>query len=434
VALKLLVPPAQDFEEFAARFDREVRLAAAMRSSHVVQILDQGVDERSAQAFIAMELLEGETLDQRLRRATRLSPRETAAILEQVGRALGKAHVAGIVHRDLKPANIFIARELEDEVVKVLDFGVAKSRVFHGGQSLVTTPGTVLGTPCYMSPEQIRAAGELDQHADLWSLAVIACECLTGRKPFAGKGFLAVALAVLEESRRPVPSQLGPAPAGFDAWFARATHLDRRRRFPSVREALDALLPICDTSAAQARRQPARNVAPPRDAAASGGARTSLIGRLSKYALFAAAMGVSVALWYRMIHQQGSNPLAPQVAAADALSVAKTELAVAPQSPARTEHAAAPAPPSVEPRTTARGPATSTPSASEPRVVPLSGPKPPASGDARAARRAAPLARAQSARAGSANSETPAAAPTPSGDSEELPVGDGSSIRIDLTQ
>src|SRR3954465_3888504 len=89
VALKVLVPPAQDFEEFSARFDREVRLAAAVRSSHVVQILDQGVDERSGQPFIAMELLEGETLDQRLKRTTRLSAGETAAILEQVGRALG---------------------------------------------------------------------------------------------------------------------------------------------------------------------------------------------------------------------------------------------------------------------------------------------------------------------------------------------------------
>jgi len=434
VALKLLVRPAQDFEEFAARFDREVRLAAAVRSSHVVQILDQGVDERSGQPFIAMELLEGETLDQRLKRATRLSAGETAAILEQVGRALARAHAAGIVHRDLKPANIFIARELDQEVVKVLDFGVAKSRAFHGGQSLVTTPGTVLGTPCYMSPEQIRASGELDQHADLWGLAVIACECLTGRKPFIGKGFLAVALAVLEESKRPVPSQLGPAPAGFDAWFARATHLDRKRRFPSAREALDALLPICDASPGPGRRQPARNVSAPRAAEPSAPAPGSTLGRLSKYAVFAAAVGASVALWYRMIHQQ-NNPLAPQIAAAEALSVARTELAAAPQAVVQAE-APAPreAPPSVEPRAAAAAASSSAASTSEPRIVPLSGRKPPAKSDSRSARK--PHPRAQSARVppASAPSEPPAAERTSSDEPEQEPAGDGSDIRIDLTQ
>jgi serine/threonine-protein kinase len=438
VALKLLVPPAQDFEEFAARFDREVRLAAAVRSSHVVQILDQGVDQRSGQPFIAMELLEGETLDQRLKRVARLSPGDTAAILEQVGRALAMAHVSGIVHRDLKPANIFIARELDQEVVKVLDFGVAKSRVFQAGQSLVTTPGTVLGTPCYMSPEQIRASGELDQHADLWSLAVIACECLSGHKPFSGKGFLGVAMAVLEESKRPVPSQLGPVPAGFDAWFARATHLNRSRRFSSAREALDALLPLCEGCAARA--QPARQVPrgqsaarelPLRDTAAPGSAPASSLGRLAKYALFAAAVGAAVALWYRRIHQQPSGSLQPQVAVADAISVVKPELAVAPRAAAQAEPATtAEVPPSGDLQPRAPAPA-STPLASEPRVAPLGGAKQ----RARAPRRAHPHARAESVRAPSATAaaETPAAARSLPGDDEQEPLGDGSSVHIDLS-
>lgn len=451
VALKLLVPPAQDFEEFTARFEREVRLAAAVRSSHVVQILDQGVDERSGQPFIAMELLEGETLEQRLKRATRLSAGETAAILEQVGRALGKAHAAGIVHRDMKPANIFIARELDQEVVKVLDFGVAKSRAFQGGQSLVTTPGTVLGTPCYMSPEQIRASGELDHHADLWGLAVIACECLTGRKPFVGKGFLEVALAVLEESKRPVPSQLGPSPAGFDVWFARATHPNQKRRFPSVREALDALRAVCGASPGQARRQPdggfsAGSGAAGSSAAARGAAARSAgaprrtagatLGLLSKYALFAAAMAASVALWYRVIHQQRGNPLAPQVAAADPPSVARTELAPAPPGLARAESPAAPeAPAGAEPQVAAAEPSASARSASEPRVVPLSGSKQAAKAQARAGRKAHPRARAQSARVppASAPVETPEAR-NPSGDPEEEQADPGSSVHIDLTQ
>jgi len=414
------------------RFRQERQILARLQHPDIAHLIDGGVDDRGA-PYLVMEYVDGVPITQYVSEHA-LDLRARLLLFLRVCSAVQYAHRNLVVHRDLKPANIFIARELDQEVVKVLDFGVAKSRAFHGGQSLVTTPGTVLGTPCYMSPEQIRASGELDQHADLWGLAVIACECLTGRKPFIGKGFLAVALAVLEESKRPVPSQLGPAPAGFDAWFARATHLDRKRRFPSAREALDALLPICDASPGPGRRQPARNVSAPRAAEPSAPAPGSTLGRLSKYAVFAAAVGASVALWYRMIHQQ-NNPLAPQIAAAEALSVARTELAAAPQAVVQAE-APAPreAPPSVEPRAAAAAASSSAASTSEPRIVPLSGRKPPAKSDSRSARK--PHPRAQSARVppASAPSEPPAAERTSSDEPEQEPAGDGSDIRIDLTQ
>ena len=103
----------------------------------------------------------------------------------------------------------------------------------------------MLGTPFYMSPEQIKDSADLDHRADLWSLAAIACECLTGRRPFQGKDFVEIALLLRGAAQRPVPSRLGPVPAGFDAWFARATHRDIAQRFQTARELLKALAPIC---------------------------------------------------------------------------------------------------------------------------------------------------------------------------------------------
>ncbi|MEO8182095.1 MAG: protein kinase [Deltaproteobacteria bacterium] len=328
VALKLLVPLLEDSQEFSARFQREVRLAAVLRSPNVVQVLDHGIDETTGQAFIALELLEGETLDERLRREGRLSPAVTVGLLEHVVRAVERAHSSSIIHRDLKPANIFIVRDFDRELVKVLDFGVAKSRK-QGILTMVTAPGTVLGTPFYMSPEQIRASTDLDHHADLWALAVIACECLTGCKPFVGKDFFEVAFSVANESKRPVPSQLGPSPSGFDVWFARATHLDRNKRFPTARRALDALLPLCKERTPSARRQPSSRT---RSDSASG--QTAAVARVSKYVLFAAALSASAALWYQVARRPtGGRPGAQQPTAA-ALGLAGTDLGASPSSTA----------------------------------------------------------------------------------------------------
>jgi hypothetical protein len=411
VALKLLVPPSRDSREFIARFEREVRLAAALRSPNVAQILDQGVDDRTGQPFIALELLEGETLEQRLKRSTRLSGADTAVILTQVARALSRAHALGIVHRDLKPGNIFIARDLDQELVKVLDFGVAKSRVAPGSQSLVTTPGTVLGTPCYMSPEQIRASGELDQHGDLWGLAVIACECLTGRKPFDGKGFLAVALSVLDESKRPVPSQLGPSPAAFDAWFARATHPDRKRRFQTAGAALNALLPICKK--------------------APGRARASAFARLLKYVVFSGAVGISAALWFGKVRPQRRTQ-----APGAGLSVATSGLVADPAGAAQTDATRPPgAPPAVQARAAPRPVPSLAPATPHPIKL-LSSPQERSSVEAAAPRKAPRRSRgdALDAAAASAGSQTPATPRALPGSPEGRSVLDDPPVRIDLAE
>jgi eukaryotic-like serine/threonine-protein kinase len=331
VALKLLVAPLEESEEFSARFQREVRLAAALRSPNVVQVLDHGLDEATGQAFIALELLEGETLDARLQREGRLTPAVTVGLLEHVVRAVERAHSLGIIHRDLKPANIFILRDFDREVVKVLDFGVAKLRKGQGILTMVTAPGTVLGTPYYMSPEQIRASKDLDHHADLWALAVIACECLTGRKPFVGKNFFEISFSVVNESKRPVPSELGPSPSGFDAWFERATHLDRRQRFPTARHALDALQPICAGGTSNARRQETS-----RSRTDQASEQATRVARFSKYFLFAAALGVSAGLWFHSARRtQDGRPGAQQPTAAT-LSLAATEVGASPPSSTRS--------------------------------------------------------------------------------------------------
>jgi len=247
VAVKLMNRDVADRPEALARFEREVRLAAGLRSPHVVQVLDHGIDEGTGIPFIAMELLEGESLEQRLRRLGRLSPDETFSVVTQLVRALSRAHAAGIVHRDLKPDNVFLVRNDEDSIVKILDFGVAKGLVpsLEGG---LTRPGSVVGTPFYMSPEQLRGSREIDHRADLWSLSTIACECLTGRRPFEAEDFAQLALLLLGNTGRPLPSTLGRVPPSFDAWFLRATHPDIGQRFQSARELSQTLGLACGIS------------------------------------------------------------------------------------------------------------------------------------------------------------------------------------------
>ncbi|HWA70906.1 MAG TPA: serine/threonine-protein kinase [Polyangiaceae bacterium] len=242
VAIKLMGAEFVGSGEAVARFRREARAAAAIRSGHVVQILDYGVDGDTP--FIAMELLRGDSLADRLARMGPLSAPAAAHLLGHVARALTLAHEHGIVHRDLKPDNIFIVREGDEDVAKVLDFGVARRREGLGDSSgLQTRAGAILGTPFYMSPEQ--SGGEpVDELSDIWAFGVIACECLTGTRPFAGDTlgalFRAVCIADI-----PRPSSLGAVPEGFDEWFARAAARDKSQRYKTVRQAAEDLKAVC---------------------------------------------------------------------------------------------------------------------------------------------------------------------------------------------
>ncbi len=239
VAVKLIDPEIADHEETLARFNREAQAAASLRSPHVVQILDYGVDDDTP--FMVMELLEGETLAERLKRVERLSPAETARFITHVARAVNRAHDAGITHRDLKPENVFIVHNEDAEIAKVLDFGVAKvEKATLGPKGQKTRTGSLLGTPYYMSPEQAQGNKDVDYRSDLWALGVIAFECMTGKRPFESEGLGDLVLQICVRDL-PVPSTLAPMPPEFDEWFVHACSRDPEGRFASAREMAEAL-------------------------------------------------------------------------------------------------------------------------------------------------------------------------------------------------
>jgi len=244
VAIKLIDQAIADSPEALSRFEREAQAAAELRSTHIVQILDYGVDDGTP--YIAMELLEGESLAALLARSGKLAPDRVARLFSQAARGLSRAHDKGVVHRDLKPDNIFIAREGEDEVVKVLDFGIAKKLDrLTTGLGIKTHTGSVLGSPFYMSPEQATGLPSIDHRSDIWSFAVVAYECLTGTRPFERDTLGAVFTAISQEPL-PVPSQVAAVPRGFDEWFARAAARHPDARYQSVSEAAQRLREVCE--------------------------------------------------------------------------------------------------------------------------------------------------------------------------------------------
>ena len=253
VAIKLLEPGISGDEQMLARFMREAQSAAALRSPHVVQIFDHGLDE--GRAFIAMELLHGESLGDRIARTGGLEPDEALRFLTEVLRAIHRAHEAGVVHRDLKPDNVFIVND-EPEFVKVLDFGVAKIQTGELGRSTgsKTQTGMMIGTPYYMSPEQTQAK-DVDHRSDLWAIAIIAFEALTGKRPFTGDSFGELVLSICT-SPVPTPSSHKKVPPGFDEWFVRGTQRDRARRFQSAREMADELAKIATRTTGPMRAMP----------------------------------------------------------------------------------------------------------------------------------------------------------------------------------
>jgi serine/threonine protein kinase len=244
VAIKFIDLEYVESKEACARFVNEARAAATIQSKHAIQILDHGVTD-DGRPYMVMELLLGEPLDKRIERLGTIPLRETARIIGHVCRALQRAHDAGIIHRDLKPENIFLVRtpDDDDEIAKVLDFGIAKIKGPPGeeGLSSSTKTGAVLGTPYYMSPEQARGLRNIDHRSDLWSLGIIAHKCVTGVLPFEGEsvGDLLVKICT---GPVPTPSSTVPGlPASFDAWFLKALEREPAARFARASELADAL-------------------------------------------------------------------------------------------------------------------------------------------------------------------------------------------------
>ncbi len=219
-----------------SRGAREVRArgegVSAAPGPHVVQIYDYGVEDDNT-PYMVMERLHGEDLSTRLTRETRLSLLAVDDIVRQVAKVLRRAQEAGIVHRDLKPGNIFLVRGEDEEIVKVLDFGVAKIPRSISSEEM-TKSGILVGTPRYMSPEQARGVKTIDHRSDLWALAVIAFRAITGELPFQGDELGDVIIKICVDSI-PTPSELVPglSPA-IDRFFERAFEREPDQRFQSA--------------------------------------------------------------------------------------------------------------------------------------------------------------------------------------------------------
>jgi serine/threonine-protein kinase len=241
VALKVLhaPPPVGEHSERAEqRFLREGRVAAQVRHPHVVDVYDCGVED--GLPFLVMELVEGESLAQRLRREAKLPVERAVEVLLPVLSAVAELHAAGIVHRDIKPANILLARG-GGGCPKLADFGVSR---FDDGSPSITKSGAIIGTPEYMAPELMREKTPATEQSDQYALGVSLYECTTGHKPFSGATDYELMHAVVSAELAPPSSREPTLSTAFDQVVLRAMDRDPERRFASLDEFAEALLPF----------------------------------------------------------------------------------------------------------------------------------------------------------------------------------------------
>ncbi len=239
VAMKFLKDSMRHRRDLRERFLREAAAASALKHPNVVEIIDV-FDFAEGSPVMVMELLRGETLGAKLLRDERLSMEETAALLLPIVSAVGEAHALGIVHRDLKPDNLFLLEGTAEPRVKVLDFGIAKlsaERYLQEGPSpLLTESGSMLGTPCYMAPEQASGESPVDHRADIWSLGVILYECLSGVRPIEGENLPQVVARLMSAGIMPLERIAPELPAEVTGLVKRMLTRDVGRRPASLVE------------------------------------------------------------------------------------------------------------------------------------------------------------------------------------------------------
>jgi eukaryotic-like serine/threonine-protein kinase len=251
VALKFLLPSASTIPGVVERFLREARSASAIESEHVAKVIDVGTLEESGSPYMVMEFLSGRDLEHVLKAQGTLPVEAVVDYLLQVCEALAEAHGLGIVHRDLKPANLFLVQRADGSpLVKVLDFGIAKAlHDAEGSQSLTQTAGW-LGSPLYMSPEQLKSPKGVDSRTDIWSLGIILHELLTGATPFEAETVHALSAAILMEPPRPLRAARPELPEALEAVVASCLEKDRNRRFQTVADLAEALSPFAASPSA----------------------------------------------------------------------------------------------------------------------------------------------------------------------------------------
>jgi serine/threonine-protein kinase len=243
VALKFLLPEAAGHADLIERFAREARAAAQIQSEHVARVIDVGTLDTGI-PYMVMEYLEGQDLHDAQQGAPPIPVETAVGHVLHAAEAIAEAHSLGVVHRDLKPANLFLARRPNGTVVvKVLDFGISKSTLAND-ESGLTKASTMVGSPSYMAPEQIRSARSVDARADQWSLGIILYELLSGEKPFNAESIPELVFAILDKPHPPLLSLRADVPEGLVAVIDRCLAKEPSARFRNVAELARALVPF----------------------------------------------------------------------------------------------------------------------------------------------------------------------------------------------
>jgi serine/threonine-protein kinase len=245
VALKFLLPEALMNPDAVARFAREARAAVKIKSEHVARVTDVGTLPNGA-PYMVMEYLEGGDLAAWLEQRGALPLEQAVEFILQASVAVADAHALGIVHRDLKPSNLFCVRRSDGQLsIKVLDFGISKmTDASASAPGSMTRTSALLGSPLYMSPEQMRSSRDVDRQTDIWALGVILFELMTGRPAFLADTVTELAIKVASEPPPPIRSFRPDVPDALEAIVAKCLEKDRRLRYRNVADLALALLPF----------------------------------------------------------------------------------------------------------------------------------------------------------------------------------------------
>ncbi len=241
LALKILNGDLARSADLAKRLEREAKTLARLESPHIARVIDVDVAP-GAMPFMAMELLVGNDLDEEIVRRTTIPWREAVGYVLEACEAMRAAHANGIVHRDLKPANLFLHQADGRRVVKVLDFGISK--ITAAQDVAVTLTQSVIGTPLYMSPEQMTRPREVDLRTDVWALGLVLYELVTGVAPFEAETPQAVAILIATKEPEPLSAFMPGLPPALEAVVRRATQKAPADRFQTASELADALAAV----------------------------------------------------------------------------------------------------------------------------------------------------------------------------------------------
>src|SRR5450755_3641434 len=243
-ALKFLLPHMCEHAEAVVRFSREARAAVQIQSEHVARVSDVGTLETGA-PYMVMEYLKGSDLGEVVRLRGPLPIHEAVGFLLQACEAIAEAHALGIVHRDLKPANMFLTQRRDGSpLVKVLDFGISKALQDTQLSPSVTSTTAVMGSPLYMSPEQVRSSKSVDARSDVWALGIILQELLTGAPTYEAETASALMAMIAADPPTPLRQRRPDAPAPLEAAILRCLEKNRERRMPNVAEFARAIAPF----------------------------------------------------------------------------------------------------------------------------------------------------------------------------------------------